>query len=86
MSFVHFIEKLIFLGGISGTPQLGIVLEDHQDSLDEGSGMRQYQKKIFSIDYMVVEMVRLESDESDNYTPHTNTSLLTADYVIEPIR
>ena len=48
--------------------------------------MRQYQKKIFSIDYMVVEMVRLESDESDNYTPHPNTSLLTADYVIEPIR
>ena len=27
------------LGGISGTPQLGIVLEDQQSSLDEGLGM-----------------------------------------------
>ena len=26
-------------------------------------------------------MVRLESDESDNYTPHNNISLLTPDYV-----
>ena len=28
-----------------------------------------------------VEMVRLESDESDNYTPHPNISLLTPDHV-----
>ena len=47
LSIVHCVEliKLIFVGGISGTPQLGIVLEDHQDSLDEGSGVRLYQKK-----------------------------------------
>ena len=28
------------VGGISGTPQLGIVLEDHQGSFDEGSGVK----------------------------------------------
>ena len=31
--------KNTFLGGISGTPQLGIVLEDQQSSLDEGLGV-----------------------------------------------
>ncbi len=82
-------SKICALGGISGTPQLGIVLEDQQSSLDEGLGVRLCFKDHNFIRYIEVEMVRLESDESDNYTPHPNISLLTPDYVdrvYEPIR
>ena len=46
--FIASHQKSLFVGGISGTPQLGIVLEDYHDSLDEGSGMKLHLKKVFN--------------------------------------
>ena len=60
------------------------MLEDHHGSFDEGSGVGENIKKMFckSILYSDVGIrVRQESDDSDNYTPHQNISLLTPDYV-----
>ena len=69
------------IGGITGNPQLGIVLEDNQSfEADEGSGLRLKSKKVLFLKFAKIEMVRLGSDESDNYMPYQNLSLLTPDY------